>query len=94
MGEDGQPIYNDPIEIKCRWEGKSVQFYDAHGRVKVSQHVVMVDRDLPLGGALKEGSLKSLTSTSVCDNSDVWEIRGFRKTPKLNQREILREAFL
>jgi len=92
---EGSPLYEGPQEIDCRWEDMAVEFLDREGTKQVSQSVVYVDRDTPIGGLLMLGTLDSvLDVVTPRNNTGVFEIRQFSKIPKLNLKETLLTAYL
>lgn len=103
--EFGQVQFNDPIEIKCRWEGKRTRFINANGEEVVSEAVVYVDRELnPNGDYLWEGGLDELPSSDATpyDESEFRNankklprpLRAFTKTPDLRAKEFLLVSYL
>ena len=44
--EYGQPTWDSPVEIECRWEDKSEEFIVSDGTRQVSNAIVYVDRDM------------------------------------------------
>lgn len=101
----GQFVYDDPVEIKCRWEGKAVSFRDTEGQEVVSQAVVYVDRVVsPDGDILWKGLLAGLPSADVdpnnkdafrtADKEPPYRIRQFATLPNLRATEELLTAYL
>ena len=62
MGGQGNYTYNDPIEIRCRWENKTELFVDAHGVEQKSVAVIYTDQELDNEGQLMLGDLIDLDS--------------------------------
>lgn len=94
-GEDGQPVYRQPVEIKCRWEDVIVQFKDYKGRETSSRARVYVDRLLACGGVLWQGTVAGLTSQSEpFNNPHAYEILSFGTIPNLRNSENLYTVFL
>jgi len=93
--EYGVKQVGSPVLIKCRWEDKSEEFLDSHGERQMSNAVVYVDRDTPIGGILMLGVLADITdSTNIKENDGAWEIRKFDKLPTFKATEFLRTACL
>lgn len=46
----GEPVYDNPSEILCRWETMTVQTFDAGGRVLVDSTVVYLGNSLASQG--------------------------------------------
>lgn len=94
-GDAGQELYNDPIEIRCRWDDRPTAFIDSMGNEAVSKAEVMVDRDLTILGILWQGRLSQVTSeTDPFLNSNAWRIRQFGKTPDTKTKKFFRIAYL
>ena len=53
--------YGEPVEIKCRWDGKTKMIVDKDGNEKVAQAEILVTEKLQLDGILYLGSLATLT---------------------------------
>lgn len=91
----GQPLLTTPIEIKCRWEAKTVEFIDAKGTRQLSNAVVYVDQDVDVGGVLMLGELTDIVNEDTPkENDDAWEIRRFDDLPNLKATEFLKTAYL
>jgi hypothetical protein len=58
--EEGQPTYEGPVEIRCRWDDTTVQYKDYRGRDTVSRAIVYPDRALVNGGVLWRGRLTAV----------------------------------
>lgn len=97
IGRDkhGQPIYDAPVEIKCRWEDQSKLFLNAQGQEEVSRAEVMVDRKIPLDSVLWFGSLNQVSYlTEPLRNEDAWHVRYFKRIPTRNGKKFVRIATL
>jgi hypothetical protein len=91
----GRPMYEQPVEIKCRWEDIHEQFVDDQGHDHVTTAIVMVDRDLVVQGVLWLGSLEQVTSeTSPFENKGAFEIKKFDKIPNRAGTKWFREVSL
>lgn len=91
----GGHTFADPIEIKVRWEEKTVLFIDAEGKENRSRAIVYVDRDVSLGGYLFLGTLDDLDSSqNPLTTNNTWEIRNFQKIPTLKGIAWYRKAIL
>jgi len=91
----GTKSYADPVEIDCRWEDTIEEFMDSEGERQMSNAVVYVDRDIPVGGVLMLGELTDITDESnIKENAGAWEIRKFGKLPNFKATEFLRTAYL
>lgn len=95
FGPDGQPTYDTPIEIKCRWEDTHEVFVDSQGNDVVSNSMVYVGQDLKVQGQLWLGDMDHLTSqTDPTENEGAYAIRKFEKIPDLRAKRFLRIAML
>jgi hypothetical protein len=91
----GQPVVQTPVQIACRWEEKSDEFVDAEGTTQTSKAVLIVDRDLEVGGVLMQGTLEDVDHpTDPKANDGAEEIRAFNKTPNFKGKKFLRQAYL
>lgn len=57
---DGLKIFNDPIEIRCRWETREQIMVYQNGEKNISRSIVYVDRDVDENGYLYDGRLADL----------------------------------
>lgn len=64
-GPTGEPVVADPIQIMARWEQGRRYGVDPLGRVIMADHVVTVDREIPVGSLLWKGELTNVTGTAV-----------------------------
>lgn len=95
VDQGGQPVYAGPLEIKCRWEERAVEYLKPDATPAVSQSVVFVDRDLELGGVLWLGLLDAvLDFVDPLRNEGAGEINGWSKVGNLRSTEFVRKAFL
>ena len=93
--EFGVKQVGSPVLISCRWEDKSEEFLDNKGERQISNAIVYVDRDTPVGGILMLGTLSDITdSIDIKENDGAWEIRKFNKEPNIKATEFLRTAYL
>lgn len=93
--EFGQPIYTDPVEIKCRWEDVNEEYIDAKGTKRLTKSKVYVDRDVDVGGVLMLGLLTDVDPAKRPDeNVGADEIRRFDNMPTLRAKEFLKTAYL
>lgn len=91
----GKKVVGDPVQIKCRWEDVTEEFLDSNGEVQMSNAVVYVDRDTPIGGILMLGTLADITDeTDIKENNGAWEIRRFDNLPNFRATEFLKTAYL
>ena len=105
----GKVLFDEPIEIACRWEYKqqvlgTISATLVVGYQDISRSIVYVDRDLDEEGCLFLGTLDDLTD-SEGDSSGgyyepqqvdgAWIIKRFEKTPALGSTSVfLRKAHL
>lgn len=93
--DSGQPLFDPPIEIKCRWDDVHEVFLDLNGNDQVTNAKVMVDRDVVVQGQLWLGRLQDLTSQSVpIENQGAYAIRRFEKTVDKKGKKFVRMALL
>lgn len=89
----GQPIPQEPIEIRCRWEDVQEEYQDLKGEKHVSNAIVYVDRELEIDGYLWEGKLSELESEEPVE-AGAYEIKKVNKLPNLRATEFLRTVIL
>lgn len=90
--------FDDPIEIKCRWEDRSEIMSTPRGEEFVSSSRIFVLQDLDEQGYLFRGTLDDLDSGY--DGSDpktaenAFVIKRFAKIPNINATGYVRSAYL
>jgi hypothetical protein len=96
VGTDGQVTeYEDPVDLKCRWEDVQEVYIDKDGNEKVSRSRVFVLQDVKPLGVLWLGTIEQLTTTDdPFVNEGAYEIRQFDKTPDFKAKKFLRIAWL
>lgn len=93
--DDGRRKYDDPVEIRCRWENQRVEVLNENSEKVQVDATVYVDRDVAVGGKLRLGALSTLEFEGPPDeNTEVYEIKRFEKMPNLRATEFLRKAFV
>ena len=100
----GNPIFESPAVVKCRWEDVHENFMDDEGNQTVSNAKVYVDQDLQTRGylrRLKDANERSGVREEIEDldpsplnNEEVYTIRKFEKLPDRKAKEYLRTAML
>jgi hypothetical protein len=90
--------FDDPVEIKVRWEVRQELFIDMNGKEVRSQAVAYVGQDVDMGGYLFLGELDDLDSTVIVPEDvttgRVYEIRGFSKSPTLGGTKYVRKVWM
>lgn len=94
----GAFTFDDPVEIKCRWENKEQIVSKADEKAVIFRSIIFVLQDVDTDGLIWRGSLDDLTDTQEADPrniSDIMIIKRFEKTPAIRaQNSYLRKAFL
>jgi len=90
----GKFSFDDPVEIKCRWEDKADEFRNSEGQMEASTATVYVDRIMKNGDKLKRGELDSETPDDPSDDLLAFEIQAFEQFPNFRCREIMYVAHL
>lgn len=94
----GGAAFADPVEITVRWEERQELFIDQMGNEVRSNAVAYVGQDVDLGGYLYLGELTDLDSTVIepadVTTGNVYEIRGFSKSPTIGGTKFVRKAWL
>lgn len=96
--------YDDPVEIKCRWEDMHQVVTATNGEEVVSRAVVYVDIDLEENGVIYLGTMEDLIESSGESSGEIIPtniekgaciIRRWEKVPALNSStEFIRTAYL
>lgn len=94
VDEFGQPEFDSPVELKCRWDEMAEQFIDASGSGEVSKAKVMLESDFSLGDYLWFGRLSDEPDDSPLGAQGCWEVRGAEKTPNIDADDTLYIAIL
>ena len=95
VDEFGQPTYDDPVEIDCRWETVREEFVAPNGDTEVSKAKLIVDRDMEVRDILYLGDLDSVVDPDdPKGNAGAWEVRLFKITPNFRGNKFLREVYL
>ena len=101
IGEDGQPVPGEAVELKVRWEDSAEEFITRAGTRRVSASIVYVPvvneegEEVKEGGWLWLGALENITDqTQPLNNDGAMSIQKFEKIPKLNGRKFIRIAYL
>lgn len=93
----GHRQFEEPVEIKCRWEDLSEEFADPNGQTRISRSKVLVERDLGIGDLLLLGTMDDVVFPDEPlheENGHVMEIQRFDKIPDRRARKFLRIAWL
>lgn len=80
----GGYTYGEPVEIKCRWDGKTKVIVDKDGNERVAQAEILVTEKLELDGMLCLGSLAALTPQQRANPKlvkGVYPIKMIEETP-------------
>lgn len=91
-------IYDEPVEIKCRWDGSTNLITDAKGNQIVAVAEVLVTQDLDVDGLLYLGELYDLDSSQEDDPATIegaYKIKKFDKNPEFRSSDkFVRVAWL
>jgi hypothetical protein len=99
----GGKLYDDPIEIDCRWEDTNQIILMANGEELLSRAIVFTEQDLEENGLLYLGTLDDLLSSSGDSSGDVeltkvegvHIIKRYEKIPSLrSDSDFLRKSYL
>jgi hypothetical protein len=96
LGQDPQTgvmQFDEAIEVKCRWVDDNQLFINANGEEAVSKCLVMVDRDMEIGGVLWLGNLVDLEDQDEpMENEGANIIQGWKKVPDVAAKKFVRTA--
>lgn len=94
----GSNTYDDPIEIKCRWEDKDQILSEDAQEKEITRAIVFVDRKVKVNELLWLGTLNDLDSEQEVDPSTITNIGIVKRcedTPRLGSNDVfLHKAFL
>jgi hypothetical protein len=103
--DDGQGGYtwDDPVDIKCRWDDDAKVFTDNQGNELVSQAVVAVLQEVDINGMLCLGTIDSLVEAGYLTGDltkatfvpGAYQIKRVAKVPMLaSTTEFYRQVYL
>ncbi len=87
----GDPSYDTPAAISCRWEERNVVFTNSEGEEAAASAVVFTKVDVDPGDVLFLGSSTTADPTAV---EGTRRVEGVSKVPQLVGPEFERRAFL
>lgn len=95
---DGELILTDdePTEIRCRWESQLVEAVSsalAGGNTVAYQAVAVVDRDVPVGSLLFNGSEDDYFGTGTAgpeETNEMYQVVSFDRIPDVKGRSFRR----
>lgn len=86
----GRRSYEDPVELDCRWDGRSELITLPNGEQYASKATVYTDIELALGGILWHGLLVARPDEPPSANV----IQSTMTVPKMRNTEVLKAAYL
>ena len=94
----GGTIYDEPVEIPCRWDSKVETVTDSNGQETVSRAQVLVTQDLSVDGRLMLATLNDL-DPGLTDSPEsiptAYRIIQFAKNPLFRSAtEFVRQVYL
>ena len=93
--DSGNPKYEDPVELKCRWEDNVQEYMDPAGNRMVSNAQVFVPVKVETRGVLWRGRYDDVEDyTDPFANPDAYEIRRYTEQPNIRATKFLRSAWL
>jgi hypothetical protein len=94
----GGTTYDSPVEIKCRWDGKTKRITNDEGEEVVSRAQVLVTQDLEVGGVLYLGTLNDLGTEQENDPAQIvgaYKIQRVEKSPLFRStKDFVRTVYL
>lgn len=91
--EFGKTLYDDPVQLSCRWQTHNVLMQNEKGEEFTSRALVFV-ANVVVAGVLMLGTLSDVTESRPLDNTDAWEIQAIEKIPNLRNTETLWKVYL
>lgn len=91
----GKPLFENPVELGCRWEDRKSRRMDATGVEQIFNGKVFVGIDLDLDGVLWHGLLIDVPvdGDPSIPPDDVQIIAAFDKVGKIRNDKFVRTAF-
>jgi len=88
--------FDDPVEIKCRWEDKALVVMDATGIERMTDAQIMVTQDLDVLGFLYLGTMDEVESMFESGEQDfdpmkvdgARQILAFEKVPMIKSTKV------
>lgn len=90
----GKLSFNEPVEIKCRWDDGNQDLRTPQGQSIMFNSVVYVDREMKIGDMLMKGELESGTDNDPHKEPEAKSIQRFNINPNLRNTENIYTAFL
>jgi len=93
----GRFSYEEPVEIRCRWEDVAKEFRDSQGQTVMANSIVYVDRIIKVGDMLRRGEISSDEPADPRDDTlteIAFEVQRFDQLPDLKNRLTLLTAYL
>jgi hypothetical protein len=90
----GTDSFDDPVEVKCRWEEVGQEYLSAQGEKQLSRAIVYVDRKMAMGDRLAQGLLDSDTPADPMNHAGSYLVERFDVLPNLRNTENLYTAYL
>ena len=95
----GAYTFNDPIEIKCRWEYKQELFISTNGVEQHSVAKVFVEQELEVEGYLMLGTLDDLDSVTndpydLPTGFTAYQIKGYSNISSISNKNTLKKVWL
>lgn len=108
VGDDGEPVYAKPVELKVRWEGTKAMLREGAMKMDATREVVYVGQKVLEGGVLWKGRLAKCPAAKKASPYEpfagddlVWstvdrakEITRYAEYPTIDARKFLRVATL
>ena len=99
--EFGNKVFDQPKQIKVRWEDKTEEFLDKTGNTLISRSQVFVDRKIEERSVLWKGTFATV-QVEVDDNGnpdpfvndDAFEVRQYAEQPDFKAKKFLRYVML
>lgn len=85
---NGKPLFDLPISLKCRWDGKRAKIVRSNGEETISKASVLVDRVVGEGDLLKLGPLENVQHVQTpWEEEGAYEVLLFEDIPELNPKK-------
>jgi len=90
----GEPKLDAAVDLKVRWEDVKDEVVDAKGNTVAIDAIAVIDRDIPVGSVLWQGTIADIPGTSETPSSDLRRVLKFSSIPDIKNRNYRRLVYL
>jgi hypothetical protein len=91
----GQPVWDAPVEMKCRWDDGNKEVLTAFQGLIISKAQIITEKLIDAGSIVMRGRLDTISYwADPKANPNAFEVIANSATPNLRYSEILYEAYV